>query len=103
MQTIWRNVQRLGLNHIYTHDHSIQLVIKQLMAIGFLPFEQINIDIEELIRPLHEINNIQLDGLFEYFRRYWLERIPLIIWNIYKIDEKQIIIVKISIVNSTGW
>lgn len=36
-QSLWRNLQQLGLAHAYMHDRRLQRTVRKLMAIGFLP------------------------------------------------------------------
>lgn len=59
-QAIWRKVQDLGLTHVYTADEGTFSYIRRLMALPFIPFQEIpavfqTLAVEAATEPLQEL------------------------------------------------
>ncbi|CAF1539774.1 unnamed protein product [Adineta ricciae] len=81
-QAIYRNIQSNGLQESYQNIDKVQQIFRHIMALAFIPYEQIRKVYFEVIKP--ELNaipakpvflrqNIRL--FFKYFESYWLKRI----------------------------
>jgi hypothetical protein len=81
-KAIWRQIQSLGLSHAYTTDNVIRQQVRQLMALGFLPRDQ--------VRPTFERLKVaaspSLAGLFNYFQQQWFINVSLDMWNVFDVD-----------------
>ena len=71
-QAIWRNVQRKGLQKDYEEDQFVRRSACSLMALAFLPTDQImGIFTTLQQQPVVEGNN-QLQALYQYYYDTWL-------------------------------
>lgn len=82
-QAIWRNVQQLGLANLYHENGAHRALIRQLMALAFLPVAIVRNSFELLYAQQPDQ---QLEPLFQYFNAQWLEKVQPIAWNVYGVD-----------------
>ena len=84
-QAIWRNVQRKGLQKDYEEDQFVRRSARSLMALAFLPTDQImGIFTTLQQQPVVEGNN-QLQALYQYYHDTWLTGpFPLELWNVHQ-------------------
>ena len=84
-QAIWRNCQTIGLSASYTSDHRVRRFIKGLMALPFVPLDQIQHALDILradLPPPGSENRPLIDRLEQYFHRTWINGpFPPLIWN----------------------
>ncbi|KAL2642748.1 hypothetical protein R1flu_010335 [Riccia fluitans] len=73
-QAIWKTVQHLGLAQHYTEDRFVQVTIRRLMALGFLPIEDVRFGLELIRVSLMEQEFVDMGHLLEYFQRQCLHR-----------------------------
>ncbi|XP_068717492.1 uncharacterized protein [Montipora capricornis] len=67
-QALWRKVQELGLQSSYTHDRGTHVYIKKMMALPFLPEEEIEPMFQRLQRQASE----PLQQFTEYVNNTWI-------------------------------
>ena len=81
-QAVWRHVQQLGLSPTYNTHNSTYKYIKKLMALPFLPHEQITPSFTALEE---QASTQQLQDLVRYMRSTWIESTvwPPSSWSIY--------------------
>jgi len=69
-QALWRNVQSLGLQSLYSSDDAVNRVCRKTMALSYLPSAAIPAAFEELERDnVRPVVTAHLD----YVRRNWVE------------------------------
>ena len=69
-QAVWRKVQGLGLQTVYTNDKATNSYVRRLMALPFLPHETILAMFEKLAA---EATTPVLQQLVMYIRSTWIE------------------------------
>lgn len=81
-QAIYRNIQGKGLQDAYQNMEVVRQLLRQIMALAFVPSDQIIPVYYDVIKP--QINNVpakpaslrhNLRDFFKYFESYWLKRI----------------------------
>ena len=84
-QAVWRNCQAIGLTTPYNTDHCVKRFVKGLMALPFVPMDQIQHALDILRNDLPAIDSVHrplLDRLEHYFHRTWINGpFSPIIWN----------------------
>lgn len=83
-QAIYRQVQHLGLVADYQNDEVLRSQVRQLMAIGFIPANQVR----AVFQLLQAEADVRLANLFEYFNRQWMTNTPLAMWNVYGLERR---------------
>ena len=86
-QALWRKIQGLGLQVTYNEGGELQECCRQLMALPFLPVEEIPnalgwlIDIAQGLDPA-------MQGFTDYVDRQWVSNVhlPLAKWNCHMVD-----------------
>ena len=73
-QSIHRKIQSLRLSSIYKDDDSVRSVCHQLIALALLPRNQVEQGFEYLAKSLND--------LFVYFEDYWIDNVPIDLWNV---------------------
>ena len=82
-QAIYRNIQQKGLQQAYQEVEIVRQVLRQIMALGFLPAREIKKAYEDIIKP--QLKDVpakpvalrhNLRDFFRYFEREWLTKIP---------------------------
>jgi hypothetical protein len=81
-QAIYRNMASLGFQRDYALNPDIRTVVRQLMALAFLPPALVM----EAFEQQRENAPIVLLPLFEYFNNEWIPNIPL--WNVYGVERR---------------
>lgn len=94
-QCVWRTVQSNGLQIRYGSDSEFAIHVKMLLALAFVPVENVIESFETLIQTEYYIDNDDLESLVEYFETWVgkkarrgkrLEPIfALKMWNCYKL------------------
>ncbi|CAF4780521.1 unnamed protein product [Rotaria sp. Silwood1] len=67
-QAVWRQVQNKGLATKYREDESFRLKIKKLIALAFLPVDDITTAFNLIVDEFDE----EADDLLEYFEKTWI-------------------------------
>jgi hypothetical protein len=90
-QCIWRKLQAAGFTSIYNNDPSFALKVKRLLALSFIPTNDVIEVYESLI---NDDSYHQLDSLVDYFEDNFIgrkrtnrraePRFPIEIWNQYR-------------------
>ena len=94
-QCVWRKIQSLGLQKMYSENSTFALQVKQLCALAFVPVHDVVYAFEELIESEYYIENKSLfQPILNYFEDTWIGRpvrrkrrspiFPLNIWNVYE-------------------
>ncbi len=81
-QAIWRKVQKLGLSQSYTYNGVIRLQVRQLMALGHLPRDQVR----PIFDQLQATASPTLAALFNYFQQQWFVNVSPNMWNVFDVD-----------------
>ncbi|CAF1317223.1 unnamed protein product [Rotaria sordida] len=81
-QAIYRNIQGKGLQDAYQNVEVVRQILRQTMALAFLPSDQITIVYYDVIKP--QLNDVpvkltslrhNLRDFFKYFESFWLRKI----------------------------
>ena len=84
IQAIWRNIQRLGLVHSYNENGPHRSIMRQLMALAFLPLAIVRNNFR-ILRDTQPADQL-LEPLFHYFVNQRLYGVPPIMWNVNNVD-----------------
>lgn len=79
---MWREVVNLNLKQLYETDGAIQVQVRQLMALPFLPA----VVIRNTYHLLQAAADARLAPLFNYFNHQWLVNTPVAMWCVADMD-----------------
>ncbi|CAF3034371.1 unnamed protein product, partial [Rotaria sp. Silwood2] len=82
-QAIYRRIQSLGLSTAYSQDEEIRYCCRKLMAIALLPIEEVENSYYNLRSTSSTKVKEELRQLFMYFDSYWMNDLPLKLWNVH--------------------
>ncbi|CAF4145951.1 unnamed protein product, partial [Adineta steineri] len=82
-QCLYRRIQSSGLAVDYTHDESLRSCCKKLMALPFLPVDEVETSFYTLRTTADQEVKKKLRDIFLYFDNYWLNTVPVEMWNVY--------------------
>ncbi|CAF2869516.1 unnamed protein product [Rotaria sp. Silwood2] len=82
-QCLYRRIQSLGLATAYSHDESVRSCCRKLMALPFLPIQEVETSFYNLRATADPTVKKQLRELFLYFDDYWINNIPIEMWNVH--------------------
>ncbi len=80
-QAIYRNIQNKGLQEAYQNDQVVRQILRQIMALAFIPDDQIRIAYSDIITP--QLNDVparptslrrNLRCFFKYYASTWLTK-----------------------------
>ncbi len=80
-QAIYRNIQNKGLQEAYQHVEVVRQILRQIMALAFIPSDQIRIVYDDVIipqltnvpaRPTSLLHNLR--NFLKYYESYWLTK-----------------------------
>ncbi|CAF1112598.1 unnamed protein product [Rotaria magnacalcarata] len=77
-QSLYKQVQLLGLGTAYFEDESTRLSCRSTMALALLPIELI----EEAVQLLEDDSLPEMKDFFKYFKYQWSTRVPPKYWNV---------------------
>ncbi|CAF4567337.1 unnamed protein product, partial [Rotaria sp. Silwood2] len=77
-QSLYKQVQLLGLATAYLEDEITRLSCRSTMALALLPIELI----EEAVKLLEDDSLPEMADFFKYFKYQWLTRVPPKYWNV---------------------
>ncbi|CAF1049115.1 unnamed protein product [Adineta steineri] len=81
-QALYRNIQKKGLQEAYQEVEIVRQVLRQIMALGFLPAHEIKKAYEDIIKP--QLKDVpaqpvslrqNLREFFRYFEKEWLKKV----------------------------
>lgn len=81
-QAIYRNIQNKGLQEAYQNVEVVRQILRQTMALAFIPNDQIRVAYDDIIIP--QLSNIptrptslrhNLRHFFKYYESTWLTKI----------------------------
>ncbi|CAF3898772.1 unnamed protein product [Rotaria magnacalcarata] len=81
-QAIYRNIQTKGLQDAYQNVEVVRQILRQIMALAFIPSDQIKKLYNDVIKP--QLNNVpkrpvslsyNLNSFLKYYESYWLTNI----------------------------
>ncbi|CAF4082155.1 unnamed protein product, partial [Rotaria sordida] len=81
-QAIYRNIQTKGLQEAYQNVEVVRQMLRQIMALAFIPSDQIKIVYNDVIKP--QLSNVptrptslrhNLRNFLKYYESYWLTKI----------------------------
>lgn len=81
-QAIYRNIQNKGLQEAYQNVEVVRQFLRQIMALAFIPSDQIRIVYNDVIVP--QLSDVparpsslrqNLRNFLKYYESYWLKRI----------------------------
>lgn len=78
-QSIWRKIQDLGLSTLYKNCLDINITVRQITGLGFLPIDNVY-ETFELIRSNADP---RLTEFLNYFYDYWILTITISKWNVF--------------------
>ena len=80
-QAIYRNIQKKGLQEAYQDVEAVRHILRQIMALAFIPDDRIRIAYDDIIMP--QLNNVptkprclrqNLRNFFKYYESTWLTK-----------------------------
>ncbi|CAF1494087.1 unnamed protein product [Rotaria sordida] len=83
-QSVYKKIQSLGLSSQYKNDEEVRSHARKLMAVPLLPLEKMNLAFEYLV----DNHPACLDPLFNYYESFWMDSLPLKLWNVSNIKIK---------------
>ncbi|CAF4181989.1 unnamed protein product, partial [Rotaria sordida] len=82
-QCMYRRIQLLGLATAYSQDESVRSCCRKLMALPLLPIQEVETSFYNLGATADPAVKKQLRDLFLYFDDYWINNIPIEMWNVH--------------------
>ena len=82
-QCLYRRIQSTGLATAYSHDESLRSCCKKLMALPFLPIDEVETSFYTLRTTADPEVKKKLRDVFLYFDDYWLNTVPVETWNVH--------------------
>ena len=82
-QCLYRRIQSTGLATAYSHDESLRSCCKKLMALPFLPIDEVETSFYALRTTVDPELKKKLRDVFLYFDDYWLNTVPVEMWNVH--------------------
>ncbi|CAF1558470.1 unnamed protein product [Rotaria magnacalcarata] len=82
-QSIYRQIQSLGLSSAYLNNLVFRSVTRQLMALALVPEELVPSLFSNLIQEVDDYERDELAGIFKYFNDNWMRQIQA--WNVFKV------------------
>jgi hypothetical protein len=73
----------LGLATSYAEDEEIRSCCRKLMAMPLLPLAEVETSFYQLRATQNKKVKEELRQLFLYFDEYWMNKIPLEMWNVH--------------------
>ena len=67
----------------YSQDESVRSYCRKLMALPLLPIQEVETSFYNLRATADRTVKKQLRELFLYFDNYWLNNVPLEMWNVH--------------------
>ncbi|CAF0859609.1 unnamed protein product [Adineta ricciae] len=80
--SLYRRIQSLGLAAAYSNDELVRNYCRKLMALALLPVDKVESSFYHLRTTVDSTVKKQLRGLFMYFDNYWINTIPVQMWNV---------------------
>lgn len=80
-QALYRNIQTKGLQEAYQNVEVVRQILRQIMALAFIPSDQIKKLYNGVIKP--QLNNVpkrpvslsyNLQSFLKYYESYWLTK-----------------------------
>lgn len=72
-QCVWRNIQAFGLQSTYNNDIEFSLQVRMLLAIAYVPIDDVVEEYESLIRsPYYIEHEEQFADLLNYYESTWI-------------------------------
>ena len=81
-QSLYKQVQLLGLATAYREDESTRLACRSAMALALLPIEYV----EEAAQLLKDDSLSEMSDFFKYFKYQWLTGVSPKYWNVSNLD-----------------
>ncbi|CAF1683618.1 unnamed protein product [Rotaria magnacalcarata] len=88
IQSIYRCIQNLGFATVYSEDEEIRTCCRKLMALAFLPLDEVESFFYNLLGTVNSRVKELLRQLFLYHDDYWINKVPLEMWNVHGIQHR---------------
>ena len=82
-QCLYRRIQSSGLATAYSDDESLRGCSKKLMALLLLPTDEVETSFYALRTTTDPEVKRKLRDIFLYFDDYWLNAVPIEMWNVH--------------------
>lgn len=83
-QSVYRQIQSLGMQQQYAEDESLRCLCRKLMALALMPTDKVKSCFEEIQEDAYKLPDQPMDDLLEYFEDNWMNNINL--WNVSESD-----------------
>ena len=80
---MYRRIQSTGLATAYSHDELLRSCCKKLMTLPFLPIDGVETSFYTLRATADPEVKRKLRDVFLYFDNYWLNTVPVEMWNVH--------------------
>ncbi|CAF4051626.1 unnamed protein product [Rotaria sordida] len=88
-QSIYRNIQQLGLSSQYARDDEFRNTCRKLMALALMPISLVLQSYDDVHDGVLESSSTKfnlLKPLFTYFENQWIKNVGIEKWNVYGIQ-----------------
>lgn len=82
-QSVYRRIQTLGLATAYSNDQEIRSCCRKLISLALMPLDTVETSFYNLRAGLDSRVKQELRQLFLYFDHYWMNEMPLEMWNFF--------------------
>ncbi|CAF0848187.1 unnamed protein product [Didymodactylos carnosus] len=80
-QAIFRNIQKIGLVHMYEQNKEVSIWLKSFMALPLVKHNTVAAAIQLLIDNAPLPDNLLVEFI-QYFEKQWVQRVPKKYWNL---------------------
>jgi len=87
-QCLYRRIQSTGLATAYSENESVRSCCKKLMALPFLPVHEVETSFFNVRVTADQEAKKKLRDIFIYFDDYWLNTVPIEMWNIHECNHR---------------
>ena len=85
-QSIYRQIQQLGLQPKYTSDEQFRILSRKLMALALVPLDKVRNSFDDIQHEAFAANGGSISGLLPYFEDNCMIQINL--WNVFGSDSR---------------
>lgn len=69
---------------VYRDDDNSRTTVRQLMALPFVPVDQV----EYVFEKISESESEKMAPLIDYFENFWMKKMRWSLWNVYGVQQR---------------
>jgi hypothetical protein len=85
-QSIYRQIQALGLQQKYLADENLRLLCRKVMALALMPLDKVTSALDDIRNAADSLPGSPMTELLKYFDDTWMVNIGL--WNVSGFDSR---------------